>query len=470
MKLQRRWSTMSKKNNNGAPSLDLGLGAILADAEASAQPAPGSETPAPTEIITLDDAAGELRNEFTTLAEAKQWGVLVSKAETAISSEDDFEARLWWIRGHLGALSLPVSLLAAPFETLCRQLQTRPDVKDTLSELLSEIGRIMLERLAGVGDRRQEHGVRHALTQLGLLSAGPRQSSGSQAIPPKVPQFELGTPAAEVDRSRVPPGLVSRKERNASRRLMMGSLALLLLVGVAVYYFNSRHMREADVVVASESFVPSESATAQMSPIVSARAATGSLGALYYSIAEATPDAVVASSARPPAPGGGAGTLREPTAGIESKAEAGRERPPASDKPIASQDSGAARAKEQVNTNGPIEGPDFQRGIERRSSQEPRLPGAAGPEISVKPVPGTMLPEVGGALMGEVKSVLVPTNVLASPSYHARVIARLREGDKVSVEARVGQWVRIRSRRGKTGFIFAQDVGEPEDFTTVDGQ
>jgi hypothetical protein len=461
---------MSKKNNNQASSLDLGLGAILADAQASKEQAPQAETPTPTEIITLDDAAGELRHEFSTLAQAKQWGVLVSKAETAISSEQDFEARLWWIRGHLGALSLPVSLLAAPFETLCRQLQTRPEARNSLSELVSEVGQIMIERLKGVGDRRQEHGVRHALTQLGVLGDNRGQSTGPQVIPPKVPRFELGTPAGESDLSQVPAGLLPRRKRGGARWVVVGALATFLLAAVGLYYKN-RNLDDAQVVVASESFVQSDSATAQISPVVSARAVTGSLGALYYSITEATPAAVAASSARPPAPVGTSEAGRSPAMGVAARSEPAPNKPAAQDKPIAARDGDRSRgAKEQVNTVGPVEGAEFRDGVERRSMQEPRLPSVTGGEIQPEPRPSASLPEIDGVLRGEVRSVLVPTNVLASPNYHARIIARLREGDKVSVEARVGQWVRIRSRKGKTGFIFAQDVGESEDFTASDGQ
>jgi hypothetical protein len=140
------------------------------------------------------------------------------------------------------------------------------------------------------------------------------------------------------------------------------------------------------------------------------------------------------------------------------------------DKPNAEQDSGSARPKERINTTGPVEGSEFRDGVERRSVQEPRLPSESGSQIQQNSGTSSPKVEIDGILMGEAKSVLVATNVLASPSYHARIIARLREGDKVSVEARVGQWVRIRSRKGKTGFIFAQDVGEPEDFTASDGQ
>ena len=65
---------------------------------------------------------------------------------------------------------------------------------------------------------------------------------------------------------------------------------------------------------------------------------------------------------------------------------------------------------------------------------------------------------------GEVKSVLVRTEVFSAPNYEARPLGTLEPGDRVSVEGRAGQWVRIRSRKGRAGYVFAQDIGELEDF------
>jgi hypothetical protein len=402
--------------------------------------------------VTLDDEAGELENEFTSLAHSKQWGVLVSKAETAISSEQDFEARLWWIRGHLGAFSLPVSLLAAPFETVCRQLHGRGDRIGSYRELVSEIGTIMLERLHGVGDRRQEHGVRHALTQLGLLSAEQGGAASRTKVPTLAPRFELGTPA---DSARVEDAPALQPPVKKGLRISWGlaAIVLALLTGGAYVYLSGTRFFEAQTVAASEPFMSSELVVAQISPEVSVRTGTGNLGALYYAVSESTPG--LTQQARPPAPIG-----QTESAKVSGSA---RERlPAASDKPAPQ----SAGVKERVNTDGPVEGSEFQGGVENHGAREARLPEVSAEQ---KPAPSAALPEIGGVLTGEVKSVLVSTNVLSDPSYRAPIIGRLREGDKVSVEARVGQWVRIRSRRGKTGFIFAQDIGETDDFRAADG-
>jgi len=85
------------------------------------------------------------------------------------------------------------------------------------------------------------------------------------------------------------------------------------------------------------------------------------------------------------------------------------------------------------------------------------------PDLSSS-LPASSYPDGSLNIGGEVKSAIAAIDVYQSPDYSARVIARLAAGDKVSVEGRVGDWLRIRSRRGRAGFVIAQDVGEPEDF------
>ncbi|MFO0001434.1 MAG: hypothetical protein ACK559_09900, partial [bacterium] len=57
---------------------------------------------------------------------------------------------------------------------------------------MKEIGDIMIERLHGVGDRRQEHSVRIVLCQLGILELDDKSARTYGKVPPKVPRFELG--------------------------------------------------------------------------------------------------------------------------------------------------------------------------------------------------------------------------------------------------------------------------------------
>jgi hypothetical protein len=439
---------MSKKNGGGAQKLDLGIQAILARSEPSqnfphAQP---DSQEHPTTILTLDEDGVEFSQEFTTLAQAKQWGILVSKAESAISAGDDIEARLWWIRAHLGGLSLPVSLLAAPFQTVCRQMAADPKLTELYKLLVIEIGEIMRERLRGVGDKRQEHAVIAALQQLGLCDPDETKRQGWSKVPSVAPRFELGEPKPP-QASAVSAPMAVKPGRKVSPLLIV--MLLVAVSGLLVGVLLQRYWRAESVLVASESMLPVETVAALRPPLVEPRAALSNLGALYYSLSDSGSAAPVIND-RPAKPDSSGAPPQEASTRLPETRVAAVEKP-------------ASGSKDVVNTGGPVEGPEFRRGVERNGSQEARLPDPMY-EPQAKPLPSAGFPEVGGVVLGEVKSVLVQTSVLDSPSYRARIIAKLREGDKVSVEARVGRWVRIRSRKGRTGYVFAQDIGEPEDF------
>jgi hypothetical protein len=403
----------------------------------------GAESPE-TSIFTFDDNLERLRPEFSGLAEKKQWGILVSRAETSIASEGDIEARLWWVRGHLGALTLPVSLLAAPFETVCRQLLDDVRLR-TFRPLLKEIGDIMLERLCGVGDRRQEYSVRLVLCQLGVVEPDEKSGESYGKVPPKVPRFELGT--RDMVTAETPPAEVTRRER---KPLVLATLALLLFLLGAGFFFWRSYLGEPQLLVANEDLLGTDQAPITQQPPVLARHVSSNLGAIYYSIDQGDKGA-------PAVPGSG---MIKTSRTSEKNSGNGTLAPAQADRPPAPEPQGA---KEQVRTDGPIEGPEFARGVEPRLVPEARLPEVSLPDLSGS-LPASSYPDGSLNIGGEVKSALVATDVYQSPDYSARVIARLAAGDKVSVEGRVGEWFRIRSRRGRAGFVIALDVGEPEDF------
>ena len=114
--------------------------------------------------------------------------------------------------------------------------------------------------------------------------------------------------------------------------------------------------------------------------------------------------------------------------------------------------------KERVNTKGPVEGPEFRERIERRplpeSEEKEHIQG--GPPRAVFPVPSR--DEAFEA--GRVYRVVVSTTVVSAPSFGGRVIGQLAAGDRVLVEGFLGRWLRLRSRRGRGGYVLSADVEE----------
>ena len=92
---------------------------------------------------------------------------------------------------------------------------------------------------------------------------------------------------------------------------------------------------------------------------------------------------------------------------------------------------------------------------------EPRLPeskrspnGPFGDKPQGDLVMGIPEPSKGG----QRYQVITRTLVLAEPFYSAPIVGRLLSGDIVEVESKVGDWLKIRSAKGRPGFVLAQDV------------
>jgi hypothetical protein len=50
------------------------------------------------------------------------------------------------------------------------------------------------------------------------------------------------------------------------------------------------------------------------------------------------------------------------------------------------------------------------------------------------------------------------------------VIGQLEPGDRVLVEGRVGRWLRLRSKKGRGGYVLATDVEVVPELDVVSGR
>lgn|GEM_PF-1989454 len=449
-----------------AATLDLGISALLTQ-----------NPPKPSEELGegIAEASGELSeaveqsdpplSEFEHLYRSRSWVELVKLAEAKLSQADEPELRLWWVRGHLGAFSMPVSFLAAPLEAVCRRARDQ-QLTEKLRPVLAEAGAVALARLKEVGARDQVESLRDSLVDAGVLdkdqertkrppvhAATSRESkvtSAQEQPTENVQRLALPSPSARQRRSPVYIGMI------------VGGLLVLLGLGWGVVY-QWHTFFGVPAVIAAENFVSQPSVAEQMIPTLDRRGPVGSLSALFYSIEQPTPDttgasmtdgvsASVSGAARSeairstvdrPAPGAAAGVKAPGRQGRDAVARQVR--------------------KETVNTRSPVEGPDVKERLRRRegrsrrdSAPEPTLPGAErppGPPVLENRNPDLFDP-------GGVFRVLVRTSVLAHPSYSAEVVGRLERGDRVFVEAKLGRWVRLRSKRGSSGFVLAEDLAE----------
>lgn len=429
---------MDTKGAKNRERLDLGLEAILA----------GAENPRPVEItIDLDPSQGTRepsswtlgdapppppKNEFESLADNRKWTEIVRLAEARLAEGDDAEVKLWWIRGHLGAFSMPVSFLSAPFEAVCRRLSPE-GLTGSCKVLLEETGLLVLQRLREVSDVSHGNEVRSSLERLGIKEPrGGRERAGTssfRSLESVVPVAARPAPA-----SNAIPAISS----GSRKRVTWTVLCTCVVISLVALDRLFPHIRTAPLDIASEGFEPPHSTLEQATDTPGRRDPGGRLGALFYSL--------------------GDGARTEPaTAGAPDSSPPAVAKPQPEVKP----EPVPARSKEEINTSGPVEGPEFRERIERVRPPAPErrrqeLQGGSPQAV----LPGSSAPEFQEQ---RTYRVLTRTSVLSAPSYGGRVLGQLEPGDKVLVEGKLGRWLRLRSKKGRGGYVLTADVEEVPD-------
>ncbi len=432
---------MSESSSNRNDRLDLGLSELLLSAAEPPPPAVQRAEPSSTGSPADNTAESEQsRSPFVRLKEGGRWQELIAIAERSLTGQNGSESSLWWVRGHLGALSMPVSLLIAPFERVARELAAKPVVDETRS-VLEETAALMLERLQQVGQREQVLSFQAMLQELKLATVsgelGKHRHSWTLSAEPSRP--EAGGPPPL-------PGQVPQAARRRGPRLAIVLVGLLFFVGSCLALWEIRSsLFSTPTALAFEGFVRESSLPEQEQAAVIPRDPVGDLNALFYSIEPNTPNtsagspglsnsAQSAQQANDSASGGGVQVANSAPAATGS----------------------APKPKDRVDTSGPIEGQEYRSGVDRSGARpgvtDPQLPSAGGP--SRKQPRSPFDPQSGET----VYRVVARVNVVATPSYRGTVIGRLQPGDEVLVDGRSGAWLKLRSRRGNEGFILAQDA------------
>lgn len=438
-------SDMMTNGDKDKERIDLGLGTILSGAAVEQVRdltlGDSKEPPQKATWSLGSDEPSPPKNEFETLADERKWPELVSLAESRFGDGTDCEPKLWWIRAHLGAFSMPVSYLAAPFESLCKTIVGK-ELTTSVSSLLRETGLLALSRLREVGDVEQTKRLREALAVVGVTEPkGPeaRMRKNTSSFRTLDLPLSEGTAVTPVS---LPVEKVSPRFRRATFTLIIAALVVMLFV----FDTPINTLFHEPVDVASESFVQDTSFLEQSVEPLSRRDPGGRLGALFYSIGE---------SAQTPPQEGSRNQASDASAMVHP-------------------DEGGAVVRERVNTSGPIEGPEFrdrtareyhERAAESADSEVARQDRS--PEELRGGPPRAVLPQSGLSSRADTTyRVLARTSVVASPSLGGRVIGVLEPGDRVLVEGRVGRWLKLRSKKGRGGYAPAEDVEEIPEFNS----
>ncbi len=515
--MKRARSSHQKSKPQGR--LDLGLSSLLSSFEAI--PAPPSQpiSPVTNEIsrepnfilvghpAALNGSAtaqavkpAEPSKEaeltpYESLARESRWEDLSALCEERLAKKDrnssevleGYEARLWWVRSQLACGGVPSSILAAPLDSVSEgmvklhtssggALKERAPLLGFAAELLQEVAELLiknkdhglgisfLERAYRLGANNASTLLREIEADLQRISDDPRKNrlTKNQERVAKLGALkkELRTARVKVEKPEFEPGtnpsaesteLASKRASasltwaavllapRGSRRSFLALGTAGLLGALAVLYLptaGSAILSSREAVVANSPF-ESDRHPEIMLPEVQRVASLSSLDALFYDI-DASRARVDAQ--RVAAPGGTA----LPASGT-SKVEV-------------VPNAGPATIRQVVNTSGPLEGPEFaqiQAGEDDRTVR--RSDELFGPVRSAIPskVEGM---EVDKYEADKLFIVITKTNVMARPSFQTAALAELQSGDKVLVEAKVGPWLKLRSKQGQAGYILAQDA------------
>ncbi|MBX7137848.1 MAG: SH3 domain-containing protein [Oligoflexia bacterium] len=461
--------------SSGKPNLDLGFSSILAEADGAskgAAAAAGEPLPAAPPASAAQEPPP---SELEALAQKSQWSELSRVAETQIAAGDNSVAlRLWWVLGQLRMKAVPSSILAAPLDSATRdlgekrasskRLESSPQVLKLAAQLLSEVGRnlkeggdlvmavVLLERAWKIDGSAKELLSETLDLEIKNLENQVRRNS-DETLKQRVARLrslksEVGWVFKAKGGATEVAGAASLTSEPVSqdaggprwmRRaiIAVAALCLILLGWLGYLYFAAGGTGELKMAAVVQLPKDLDGLNSAALPKLDPLQGLGDLDAVYYQLGQKQR--------------------------VENKK-------PTADSGSESQEK-VAKAKEIVNTSGPVESeqartkavgaartesraisdpPPPRREFERREPERRRRLASSRDE----PAP-VAIEEFEGARYFRVEA---STTVMSKPSSFAVPLYDLVPGDRVRAEARVGEWIKLRSMQGRIGYVSSHDL------------
>ncbi len=484
------------KDEGSTPDLDLGLSKILEQGPPNAQT---SEALAEPIVMTapLIEPPPAPKNEFEQLAEIASWAELCTLCETRIQEqgESDGEARLWWVKGQLELKAVPASILASLLDSASRHVQQQVREAVTSSagleshlQSLVVLACQLLRTLAAVlrdhGDQQlavtfYDRAYRFDSQQAEMVLAAVASERSAlesskdygreleiaarlrdlknleaelaSTVPPASATIQAGADVSSIPQpSSVPPSFqpassssISDEQRATSRlRSAVYALTLLVIVVVGLYALYPGIFSLDGEHDSAPQLVATERRAQPILPDPERSNKISQLDAVFYDLENKKPTQVTEPAARAPEVRAVVAEVREPP-------------PP-------------PREKEVVNTSYPLED-EMPKMAREESRQESRQESKRNPLFDKIEIPsrargsgnrGVVGLEVEKYSGGKLFRVIARTRVLDRPNARSQKIATLERDDGILVESRVGDWLKLRSKNGYPGYIYAQDAEE----------
>ncbi|MCO6431775.1 MAG: hypothetical protein J5J00_13030 [Deltaproteobacteria bacterium] len=439
--------------------------------------------------------------DYEELSKSKRWAELASQCEKqmAKTGESDYESKLWWVKSQHAESKIPVSILAGSLESASAALLDARDSWATSPRKgkLAGMAAVLLKEFAFKLQREKDYElallfaersfridgscrdelkkivkeqISLAETESGTLSDAHKQSLKRVGI-----EFMLNGSGSHLPKDEGPPRAVSENSdessylRSKTREIFIGLSALALIIYGAYLAIGLGSSFFEGVSSSEVQLTPSlEIENAALLPVVSAPfpellGGLTHLDAVYYDfnkikgsdpaeVVQPVMNSAITSDRRAPA---------QPSMDSAAAASSGQEVSQRGTLPQRAP-SQSGSGKEVVNTSSPVIAPEFPR-FEPDDDSENDIPTIEFPPFRQKPRSGMAAnsradsrDDSFGAPRRYV--VIAKTKVMEDPSYYAYSPADLYEGDEIQVEADLGKWLRIRTRRGTAAYVLSQDA------------
>ncbi|RMG39671.1 MAG: hypothetical protein D6719_12810 [Candidatus Dadabacteria bacterium] len=394
---------------------------------------------APVDFTTIDSNGSSVNkapNNYEILMHAQKWHELSILCEKNISSgkkNEVIEAKLWWILAQLKGQLMPASMLAAPLESVSSEIiKSEFALPEELCQMCGNLLQEVANELAKCGCfdtaltflkranqfsvdctvvarellRSYQTGANTDISRENGICSELRKLCGSQLLDVDEVNSDGGQDDTEKNR------LKTQKSIFDSRRLLILGLSILIIVGLVFWNLSARDI--AGIVVIKRS--SGDARPVPILPELKRIRSVSNLDALYYGINRA------------------------------EKRDDAKET-----------EHNVVGHKQVVNTSGPLEPYDFgkiMRGQARSHLDIPLGPRSALAKPNEPPAayPYEKLDQV------TMYTIIRPTKIMARPSVLTVSVGTLYEGDRVMVQAKVGNWLQLRSKRGNLGYIRASDA------------
>jgi hypothetical protein len=443
-----------------APStLDLGLAALLEGKtlvrEASESLVAASSLGGPFPPVLSQEpsaAAAQLvpkRSAFEVLAEEGLWQKLRTLCERrllAAREPPDIEAQLWWIKAQLALREVPISVLTAPLDTLSREiLRTSPDeISETLPKIKAHLAVTLQEVITRF--EKESSLVEGEKELLSTFKKRVRQLRGTQAEEGVPPVIERGVVREELPNdsaleSRRPRLSVRRlrKRRRIQRLWYLASIIIGASAGLTGLALGGVFDQPSPRLIRVPLVVSPEKASLRL-PLLAPQKGS-SLDEILYRLD---------GRSEKGAPGEYAALKNIATSSRKSGTDEKQK---------------ASSSKELINVQGPLESelPNLSN-VPLRASNASEKSTYRSPFDRATVLEDSALTAKGLDSIEEFSPsrryviVTAQATVTSRPTFSSSAVFLLSKGDMIDVEGRIGQWLRIRSRKGARGFVLLADA------------